>query len=87
MSFTNKRKEDTTLPVLESPAKKKLSRRIRYNKNKKLKWEREHSVITNELKESILPVITPSTELDIIFNSLKVFILLLLQYTKTNFIV
>jgi hypothetical protein len=78
MSSTGKRIGTITPPVsLESPSKKKLSRRIRYNKNKKLKWEREHAEKTRESEESIPPVATPSTELDIVFNPLKVLILFL----------
>ena len=72
MSFTSKRKETIIPPVsLESPAKKKLSRRIRYNKNKKLKWEQEHIEKTCELKESIAPV----ASLDLVFDPSKVYLL------------
>jgi hypothetical protein len=73
MSSTSKRKEITTPPVSQ---KKKLSRRVRFNKNKKLKWE--HAEKTKQ--ESIPPVAAPFMELDIIFNPSKVLILFLPPY-------
>lgn len=66
MSSNSKRKETITPSV--SPAKKKLSRRIRYNKNKKLKWEQEHAEKTCELEESIAPV----ASLDLVFDPSRV---------------
>ena len=87
MSSASKRKES---PVsLESPVKKKLSRNIRYNQKKKLKWELEYAEKTSEMKESISPVIssvsTPAKEHDIVFDPSKVLILSLLTYTLINF--
>jgi hypothetical protein len=87
MFSASKRKEP---PVsLESPVKKKLSRCIYYNKNKKPKWELEYDEKTCEMKESISPVIssvsTLSKEHDIVFNPPKVLILFLFTYTLINF--
>jgi hypothetical protein len=48
----------------------KLSRRTRYNKNKKLKWEAEHTKKTSELKECIAPV----TSLDLVFDPSRVYL-------------
>ena len=79
MSSTSKRKEITITPV--SP-KKKLSRRVRYNKNKKLKQALAEKT---EPEENIPPSAASSTELDIIFNPSKVFILFLLSFTEINF--
>jgi len=79
MSSTSKRKEIMITPVLP---KKKLSRCVRYNKNKKLKWALAEKT---EPEESIPLSAASSTELDIIFNPSKVFILFLLSFTEINF--
>ena len=44
MSSNNKGREETaTLTSGVQATKRKLSRRLRYNKNKKLMWEQEHA--------------------------------------------
>jgi hypothetical protein len=71
MSSTSKQKEVIIPPAsLNFPKKKKLSRRIRYNKNKKLKWEREHVEKTSEMEERIAPV----TSLDLFFDPSRVYL-------------
>src|SRR5437667_1389773 len=75
MSSASKRKEITTPPVSQ---KKKPSQRVRFNKNKKLRWENAEKT----KQESIPPVPASSMELDIIFNLSKVLILFLPPYTE-----
>ena len=75
MSSASKRKEITTPPVSQ---KKKPSQRVRFNKNKKLRWENAEKT----KQESIPPVPASSMELDIIFNPSKVLILFLPPYTE-----
>ena len=51
--------------------KRKLSRRLRYNKNKKLKWEQEHAEVSYKL-EDVPSFPDPLVDSDIIFNPLRV---------------
>jgi hypothetical protein len=64
------------IETMESPSKKKLSRRIRYNKNKKIKWEQKHAEKTSEPKESIAPV----ASLDLVFDPSRVYLFYLLEF-------
>ena len=70
MSSNNKGREETA--TSDVPAtKRKLSRRLRYNKNKKLKWEQEHAEVS--YKSEDVPLFTgPLVDSDIIFDPLRV---------------
>jgi hypothetical protein len=78
----SKRIETITPPVsMESPSKKKLSRRIHYNKNKKIKWEQKHAEKTSELKESIAPV----ASLDLVFDPSRVYLLYFIFWSGLSY--
>jgi hypothetical protein len=70
----------------EPPVKKKLSRRVQYNKKKRLKWEREHKA-SHQL-EDVLPITNLRTELDmqsiespadIVFDPTKVYLFFIFE--------
>ena len=71
--------------VFQEPPVKKLSRRVQYNKKKRLKWEREHKP-SHELED--VPITNLRTELDmqsiespadIVFDPTKVYLFFIFE--------
>jgi len=80
MASTSKRKSEALLipaGVSEEPSAKKLSRRLRYNKKKQLKWEKKQAKISHKPEKDIPSLAIPPASLNIVFDPSRVYIFFL----------